>query len=103
MGERLASRAAKPPALLHSSSIDGRKSVRGVRVFVAPGCHLCERGVEVVEQVCRELGADYAIVDISADPVLETRYRELIPVVEIDGERAFTYFVQPDALRLRLA
>jgi len=31
------------------------------------------------------------------------RYRELLPVVEIDGQRAFTYFVEPDALRARLA
>ena len=42
-------------------------------------------------------------VDISGDAELEARYREWLPVVEIDGERAFTYFVQPDALRRRLA
>ena len=42
-------------------------------------------------------------VDISGDPELEERYREWLPVVEIDGERAFTYFVTPDALRRRLA
>jgi hypothetical protein len=41
-------------------------------------------------------------VDIGGDPELESRYRELIPVVEIDGSRAFVYFVQPDALRRRL-
>jgi hypothetical protein len=42
-------------------------------------------------------------VDISGDPELEARYREWLPVVEIDGKRAFTYFVQPDALRAKLA
>jgi hypothetical protein len=42
-------------------------------------------------------------VDIGGDPQLEARYREWLPVVEIDGERAFTYFVQPDALRRKLA
>ena len=42
-------------------------------------------------------------IDIGGDPELEARYRELLPVVEIDGERAFTYFVQPDALRRKLA
>jgi hypothetical protein len=42
-------------------------------------------------------------VPIDGDPELEARYRELIPVVEIDGEQAFVYFVQPDALRRRLA
>ena len=42
-------------------------------------------------------------VDISDNEELEARYRELIPVVEIDGKQAFTYFVQPDALRRKLA
>jgi hypothetical protein len=27
----------------------------------------------------------------------------LLPVVEIDGERAFTYFVEPQALRRKVA
>jgi hypothetical protein len=41
-------------------------------------------------------------VDIGGDAELERRYRELLPVVEIDGEQAFTYFVDSDALRSRL-
>ena len=35
-------------------------------------------------------------------PELEARFRELLPAVEIDGELAFTYFVDADALRARL-
>ena len=42
-------------------------------------------------------------MNITGDAELEARYREWLPVVEIDGERAFVYFVQPDALRRRLA
>ena len=42
------------------------------------------------------------VVGIDGDPDLEARYRELLPVVEIDGERAFVYHVPPDALRRRL-
>ena len=71
-----------------------------VVVYHADGCHLCERALEVVEQVC---AGDYERVDIGGDPRLEAEYRSLIPVVEIDGERAFTFFVQPEALRRRLA
>ena len=41
-------------------------------------------------------------VDITGDPELEARYREWLPVVEIDGARAFVYHVPPDALRRRL-
>ena len=50
-----------------------------------------------------ELGFELEEVDIGGDAELEARYRELIPVVEIDGKQAFTYFVPPDALRRKLA
>jgi hypothetical protein len=57
----------------------------------------------VLESVRSELPFELEEVDISGDAELEERYRELLPVVEIDGVRAFTYFVQPDALRRKLA
>jgi hypothetical protein len=41
-------------------------------------------------------------VAIDGDPELEAGYREWLPVVEIDGERAFVYYVQPEALVRRL-
>jgi hypothetical protein len=50
-----------------------------------------------------ELGFEFEEIAIDGDPELEGRYRELIPVVEIDGKQAFVYFVQPDALRRKLA
>jgi hypothetical protein len=56
-----------------------------------------------VEEAQRELGFELDVVEIDGDDELESRYRELIPVVEIDGRRAFTYFVDPHALRKRLA
>jgi hypothetical protein len=46
--------------------------------------------------------AVYTDIDITGDPALEAAYRDWIPVVEIDGERAFVYHVQPDALRRKL-
>ena len=45
---------------------------------------------------------DFEAVDIGGDPELEAAYRESLPVVEIDGVRAFTHFIQPEALRERL-
>jgi glutaredoxin-like protein DUF836 len=56
----------------------------------------------VLESVRAEQPFELEEVDISGDAELEGRYREFLPVIEIDGERAFTYFVQPDALRRRL-
>ena len=68
-------------------------------LYSAEGCHLCARAVAVLDQVC---SGDFEHVDIGGVPELEAAYRASIPVVEIDGKRAFTYFVQPEALRQRL-
>ena len=57
----------------------------------------------MLAQLREELGFDVREVDITGDETLEARYREWLPVVEIDGERVFTYYVQPDALRRKLA
>jgi hypothetical protein len=48
-------------------------------------------------------GVRYREVDITDDPNLEARYREWLPVIEIDGERAFVYHVQAQGLRRKLA
>ena len=56
----------------------------------------------MLESVRVELPFELAEVIIDADPVLESRYRERIPVVTIDGEEAFVLFVHREALRRRL-
>ena len=45
---------------------------------------------------------DLRVVDIDGDPALEARYREWLPVVEIDGQRAFVYYLRAADLRRRL-
>ena len=50
-----------------------------------------------------ELGDGFDEVDITDDDALEAQYREWLPVVEIDGRRAFVYFVDPAALRRQVA
>ena len=42
-------------------------------------------------------------MDIGGDPELEARYREWLPVVEIDGERAFVYHLDRSSFLRRLA
>ncbi len=71
-------------------------------VYTAEGCGLCGRALEVVREVGDEVAFELEVVDIGGDPELEARYREHLPVIEIDGERAFTYFVDPEALRARM-
>jgi len=77
--------------------------VKSVVLYHADGCHLCERARRIVGGVQAELGFSLTEVDITGDSGLEARYREWLPVVEIDGERAFTYHVHEDAFRRKVA
>lgn len=72
-------------------------------LYGARSCELCKSAEGVLDRLAHELGFDYRKVDIGGIAVLEAAYREHIPVVEIDGERVFTHFVPPQALRERLA
>ena len=74
-----------------------------VVVYHADGCHLCKRALEQVRALRDELGFDLRETAIDGDPELEAVYREWIPVVEIDGRRRFTYYVQLDAFRRAVA
>jgi hypothetical protein len=57
----------------------------------------------VLARVHAEIPFELEEIDITGDDELERRYRERIPVVLVDGEEAFTYFLHPDGLRRRLA
>ena len=72
-------------------------------LYHAPGCHLCERAQEVLGRLRDELGFELVEVDITGDTELEARHREWLPVVEIDGERAFVYHVDETGFRRRLS
>lgn len=78
------------------------RQMTDVVLYHAPNCHLCERARAVLEELRAELGFDLSEVDISGDDDLEKRYRELLPVVEIDGAQAFVYYVPADAFRRKL-
>jgi hypothetical protein len=56
----------------------------------------------VLQSVRAEVEFELEEVDIGGDAELQARYREWLPVIEIDGERAFVYYVDPDAFRRRV-
>ena len=74
-----------------------------VVVYHAAGCHLCERALAQVRALQDELAFALEEVEIDGHAELEARYREWLPVVEIDGEQVFTYYVHEEAFRRRLA
>jgi glutaredoxin len=69
-----------------------------VTVYTRPGCHLCDDAREVLERVHARAPFTLVEVNIETDDALHARYLERIPVVALDGEELFDYFVDETAL-----
>jgi glutaredoxin len=78
-------------------------SLPRVVLYWAEGCHLCERAKSTLAELRLEHEFDFEEIDIGGDAELEARYREWLPVVEIDGERAFVYHLDRAAFLRRLS
>jgi glutaredoxin len=64
-------------------------------LYRGAGCHLCEDARAELARLADELGFELEEIEIDGVRELEQRYRERIPVVEIDGEEVATYYVFP--------
>ena len=62
-------------------------------LYVGRDCHLCQIARDELAALRAELAFDVTEIDITGVPELEQSYREWLPVVEIDGERAFVYYL----------
>jgi glutaredoxin len=71
-------------------------------LYGKPGCHLCDDARAAVERVTARREVPLEQVDVSLDPVLNARYGERIPVLELDGETVFEFFVDEADLQQRL-
>ena len=71
-------------------------------VYSKPDCHLCAEAMSVLRRLQAELGFVLKELDISADEALHRAYFERIPVVALDGEELFQYFVDEEVVRERL-
>jgi thiol-disulfide isomerase/thioredoxin len=74
-----------------------------VTVVGKPDCHLCEQAIEVVAQVCEQLGQEFRVVSITEDPNLADLYWEKIPVILVDGEPFDFWRVNRDRLVTKLS
>jgi glutaredoxin len=73
-----------------------------VILYGKPGCHLCDEARDVLRSVRLERDFDLVEVDVALDPGLNRDYGERIPVVAVDGEDLFEYFVDRQGLEDRL-
>ena|SRR5690242_10138619 len=74
-----------------------------VTLYSKQDCPLCDEARTALERVRDRVDFDLREVDITSDRELETRYRERIPVIAVDGAELFDYHVDERALEQRLA
>lgn len=54
-------------------------------------CHLCHDMEAALAPIAAEFGATVAVLDVDADPELESRYDELVPVL-LHGDRELCHY-----------
>src|SRR5437763_8509345 len=64
---------------------------RTVVVYSRKGCHLCEVVKESLSKLSRRGGFIWREIDVDADTELRRQYNDEVPVVFIDGRKAFKY------------
>ena len=67
------------------------RPMHDVVVYSREGCHLCDIVKETLAQIQSEADFQWRVVDIDADPELRQKYNDEVPVVFIDGRKAFKY------------
>jgi hypothetical protein len=73
-----------------------------VSLYGKADCCLCDEAKVVIERARRRIAFDLELIDVAADPELLARHGEEIPLVFIDGRKAFKYHVDEDDLVARL-
>jgi glutaredoxin len=65
--------------------------LRQVVVYSRKGCHLCEIVKETLIKLQRRGGFTWSEVDVDSDDELRRLFTDEVPVVFIDGRKAFKY------------
>lgn len=64
---------------------------RQVVIYSRKGCHLCELVKESLTKLSRRGGFTWQEVDVDSDSELRRQFNDEVPVVFIDGRKAFKY------------
>lgn len=75
---------------------------RRLTLYTRYGCCLCEEMKEVIRQVIGETPLDLEEIDVDCAPDLAAQYGDEVPVLFIDGRKAFKYRVTVAELKKKL-
>jgi len=64
-----------------------------VTLYTRSGCHLCDDAKRVLEAARAQSAFDLEEIDIDRHPEWRELYNDEVPVIAIDGRKAFKYRV----------
>ena len=73
-----------------------------VTLYTRHGCCLCDDAKKVLMEARRRADFDYEELDIDRNPELVRLYNDEVPVIAIDGRKAFKYRISMDELLKKL-
>lgn len=74
-----------------------------LRLFTKPDCPLCDKAKAALEEIIEETSIEVEEIDITTNMGLFTKYKNLIPVLEMDDDRLFVNRIKTSALKRKLA
>ena len=77
--------------------------MREVVLYTRSGCCLCDDAKHALQVARAQVRFILREVDIDSEPALQAAHRFDVPVIEIDGRRAFKHRVTPRELVERLS
>jgi len=75
---------------------------RQIRLYTRRDCCLCEEMKGVVRDVAEEVPLEVEEVDVDSEPDLREKFGAEVPVLFIDGRKAFKYRVAARELKKKL-
>jgi len=73
-----------------------------IDIYSRPGCHLCDEAKDVIDRVRKRHEFAVRVINIEENPALESAYGTEIPVVFINGSKAFKYRVDEGELEKKV-
>jgi glutaredoxin len=70
-----------------------------ITIYSKKDCHLCEDAKQLIDRLSKEYPIQLEVIDIEQDPALMQTYATEIPVVFIEGRKAFKYRIDENKFR----
>ena len=73
-----------------------------LQLYTKVDCPLCEKAKQSLASLAAQFPIQIEEIDITTNLGLFTKYKELIPVLELDGKRLFVHQIHVNSLKRKL-